>query len=343
MILWKKRYHHITKDERNEIAILLSKNYSKRKIALALGRSPNSIAREITLHSTKGVYAPDKAQHKVYVKRHGASYRGKKIVEHQQLRTFVEKSLLDEQSPSAIAGRLKYYEKHLPSVSKNTIYEFLDSTYGRLILEKRRKRKYRVRRTKVTALKDRVFIDKRPRVIGIRARTGDCEGDFIVSGRGGKGCLLVVTERKSRMVFIEQIITVTVENVHKAFLSIYKKFPHMKSMTLDNDILFAMHKELENLLNVPLYFCHPYSSWEKGSVENSNKHIRKYISKGSDISLYDKEYVSAVNDKCNERFMEVLGFATPYEKLEKYELRIKKQRISVGWGMNVGVLLQGGR
>ena len=104
----------------------------------------------------------------------------------------------------------------------------------------------------------------------------------------------------------------------------------MKTLTLDNDLLFKMHKTLEALLEVPLYFCHPYHSWEKGSVENVNKYIRKFIPKGSDISLYDKEEVGAVEEKCNGRFMKVLKYATPQEKLEKYYLRIKKQHEGAG-------------
>ena len=86
-----------------------------------------------------------------------------------------------------------------------------------------------------------------------------------------------------------------------------------------------MHKTLELLLKIPIYFCHQYSSWEKGSVENANKYIRKFIPKGNDISKYDKNYIYNVEQKCNERFMECLNYATPKEELEKHRLRIKKQ------------------
>lgn len=302
----------------------MSKNYSIRDIAKALNRSPNSISLEIKKNSAKGKYNSEKAQHKAYVRRHNASFRSAKIVNHPQLRKFIESNLCDEQSPGAISGRIKYHEKDLPNVSKNTIYDFLDSPYGKLVKGERRKRKYRKKRFKVGQLKDRKFIDKRPRIVEKRGRIGDCEGDFVVSGKGGKGYLLVVIDRKIRVAFIEQIIDVSVDNVHDAFLRIKKRFPEMKSLTIDNDILFRMHKTLEKILNIPVYFCHPYHSWEKGSVENVNKYIRKFIHKGSDISRYDKEYISSVEDKCNERFMECLKYFTPYEKLEKYRLKNKK-------------------
>jgi IS30 family transposase len=264
------------------------------------------------------------------VRRHSASWRGKSIVTNEKLRKFVEGALCDGQSPAAIAGRIRNHEKHLPTISKNTIYRFLDSPYGRLIRKKRKIKKYRKPKPKVDKLKDRTFIDKRPKIIVSRARLGDCEGDFIVSGRSGRGYLLVVVERKSRMCVIEKIEDVTIDNVHTAFLKIQKKFPYMKTLTLDNDILFRMHKTLEQLLDIPLYFCHPYHSWEKGSVENVNKYIRKYIAKGTNISHYSEEYISLVENKCNERYMECLGYATPLEELEKYEKRIKKQRLRAG-------------
>ena len=172
-------------------------------------------------------------------------------------------------------------------------------------------------------LKDRKFIDKRPKIVEKRKRVGDAEGDFIVSGKSGKGYLLVLIDRKTRYVFIEQILEVTIDNVHERLLKIKKEFPEMKTLTLDNDILFRMHKTLEKILEIPIYFCHPYHSWEKGSVENVNKYIRKYISKGSDISKYDEEYIKAVQDKCNERFMKCLDYLSPAESLEKEKQRLR--------------------
>ena len=98
----------------------------------------------------------------------------------------------------------------------------------------------------------------------------------------------------------------------------------MKTLTLDNDILFKMHQTLGKLLNVKIYFCHPYHSWEKGSIENVNMEIRKFIPKGSDLSQYDQEYIQAVEDYVNERFMKCLKYATPEEKLNEYR-KNKKQ------------------
>ena len=155
-------------------------------------------------------------------------------------------------------------------------------------------------------------------------RVGDTEADFIVSGKTGKGILLVVVCRKTRTVFIEQILCVRIKAVHMAFKKIKKRFSEMKTITIDNDLLLQRHKELEKLLGVKIYFCDPYSSWQKGSVENANKGIRKYVPKGSDISRYSKHYIKKIETKLNNRIMECLDFFTPHEALQKHRNRKKR-------------------
>ena len=286
-----------------------------------MNRSVSAISDEIKINSTNGIYDSHKAQHKAYVRRHSASYRCQKIINNSKLRSFIENNLLDGQSPGAISGRIEYHEKSLPDVSRNSIYQFLRSPYGKIIGLLLKKKKRPIRRKKITELKDRTFIDKRPKIIDNRGRIGDIEADFIVSGRGGKGILLVVVCRKIRVAFLEIIYDVSIDEVHRSFVKIQNRFPEMKSITTDNDILLQMHKTLEKLLKLKIYFCHPYSSWEKGAVENLNKQIRKYITKGSDLSKYDEEYISLVEEKCNDRFMKVLKFKTPMEKLLEHRKR----------------------
>lgn len=247
-----------------------------------------------------------------------ASFRGKKIIAHNKLREFVDGALSDGQSPEAIAGRLKYQEKHLPYVSKDTIYRYLKSPYGKLIGIKWKKKVKPKKSRKVSKLKDRVFIDKRPKVIEKRERVGDMEADFIVSGKSGKGVLLTVVCRKLRVAFLELITEVSIDEVHNAFMRIKKRFPEMRTFTLDNDILFKMHKTLEKLLELNIYFCHPYHSWEKGSIENVNKEIRKFIPKGSNLSKYDLEFIETLEKHLNQRFMKCLKYKTPEEKLNAY-------------------------
>lgn len=251
-----------------------------------------------------------------------------KIVRNPKLQEFVEEGLCDDQSPLNISGRIKKHEKHLIAVSKNSIYRYIKSPYGRRIEYYRTKRKNRRRGRRQALskqLKDRIFIDKRPQFINKRKKIGDAEADFLLSGKSGKGVILNVTDRKSRASFLEQIIVVTIKNAHAAFKKIKKRFPELRTITADNDLLFQCHKELEKLLRIKIYFCHPYHSWEKGTVENTNGYIRRDIPKGSDISRYSKRFIRSIERKLQRRFMNCLNHLTPYEIIKNH--RKQKRRL----------------
>jgi IS30 family transposase len=298
---------------------LLGKNYSLRSIAGALDKSVSTISDELKRNRKKnGHYEPKSAHQKAYVRRRNASFKGKKIVRHENLRKFVEENLIAGQTPQAISGRLRNQEKELPYASKDTIYKYQQSPYGKMLGIKKKKKKRRYGYQAKQRLKDRKFIEKRPKEANLRQRVGDVEADFIVSGKNGKGVLLVVVCRKLRVTFLEIVHEVNIKNIHKSFLRIKNRFPEMKTLTLDNDILFRYHRYLEKLLAVEIYFCRPYHSWEKGTVENVNRQIRKYIPKGSDLSRYDQEEIVVLEKTLNIRFMECLDYKTPLETLEEY-------------------------
>jgi IS30 family transposase len=249
-----------------------------------------------------------------------------KIVQNSELQKFVEAGLYDDQSPVNIAGRIRKHEKHLSLVSKDSIYRYLKSVYGRRVeayRDKRKTRRWR-RRARGKKLKDRTFIDKRPDSINKRKRIGDTEADFLFSGKTGKGIILNITDRKSRAPFLEQITNVTIKNVHSAFKRIKKRFPELKTITTDNDLLLQKHKELEKILNVKIYFCHQYHSWEKGTVENTNRYIRRDIPKSSDISKYSKRFIRSIEEKLQRRFMDCLNHFAPYEVIGKHRKQKKR-------------------
>jgi len=299
-----------------------------RAIGRAMSRSVSTISAELALNQTNGVYDPKKADHKAYVRRKYAKFQGKKIVDNSALQDFVEEKLYDDQSPENISGRIKKHEKHLPFVSKDSIYRYLKGVYGRKIeyhRSTRKKRRHGRRRKISEKLKDRTFIDERPKTIGKRSRIGDGEADFIISGKSGKGILLVVADRKSRAPFLEQILDVTIENVHRAFVRIKKRFPELRTITTDNDILFQHFKILEKLIDVKIYFCHAYHSWEKGTVENINGYVRKDIPKGSGISRYSKRFIRSIEKKLQRRIIELLDHQTPLEVLTKARQRKKRR------------------
>lgn len=256
-----------------------------------------------------------------------------KIVHHRKLQNFVEKELYDDQSPEAIAGRLKNHEKQLPHVSKDSIYRYIKSPYGRWIEHHRNQLRRRQRRKKprTKPWKDRVFIDKRPASINERRYVGHAEGDFIVSGKSGKGIVLTIEDRKLRIAFLEQILVRTTAGVTKACRRIKQRYPEWKTMTTDNDLLFQHHKALEKELQVKIYFCFPGHMWEKPSVENANGYIRRYIPKSSDISRYSKRFIKNIEERMNRRFMKVLNYHTPQEMLDigrKHKKRLRALRKS---------------
>ena len=275
-----------------------------------------------------GVYDPKKAQQKTYTRRRNSKFQGKKIVAHQPLRNFIEKRLMEGRSPESVAGRVKNHEKQLPAISADSIERFIKSVHGRKIEAHRntlkRKKKRHMRRPKTTTLADRTFIDIRPKTIEKRQRVGDVEADFIVSGKSGKGYLLSVADRKLRTAFLEKVLPVSIFEMEQAFLKVKRRYPEMRTVTTDNDILFAHHKQLENLLGVKIYFCHPYHSWEKGTIENVNGAVRKDVPKGSDLSKYTPNFLRRIEEKLNNRFMACLHFATPQEMLDRHRKRKKR-------------------
>lgn len=324
----------MSREERVEIGYLSGKGYGVRAIARALGRSASTVSDELRRNRVYGYYDPRKAQYKAYVRRKYAKYQGMKIAACAALRREIEYRLYDDQSPEAIAGCLKRQKKKTLYISKNAIYRYIASPYGRNIeihRRSKRKRQYR-KRSRIRFLSNRTFIDKRPKKINARKRIGDVEADFILSGRSGIGILVTVADRKSRASFLEQILHVTIARVHGALMRIKRRFPEIKTITTDNDILFERHRELEKLLQVKIYFCHPYHSWEKGTIENTNGIIRRDIPKGSDISRYSKIFIKSLEAKLNRRPMKILGFRSPQEILFVHRLRRanKKRRSDAG-------------
>lgn len=311
--------------------MLKSKGYSLRAIAAAVGRSVSTISDELKRNAVAGTYVPSKAHTKARVRRRAAKFQAKKIVDDHELRQFTEQELLKRQSPAAIAGRLATGLDGLQYASRDTIEEYIRSVHGRQleyqlkVLKQKNKRRSR-RPLAVAQLADRVFIDVRPNAIASRSRVGDVEADFIVSGKAGTGYLLTVVDRKIRYGFVRKLLPVTIANMEYAFLDVKARFPELLSVTTDNDILFRYHERLEGLLGVPIYFCHPYHSWEKGTVENYNKHIRKYVPKGTDISQYEVEYLATTETTLNDRFMSVLGYMTPAECLAAHRAQDTKER-----------------
>jgi transposase, IS30 family len=323
----KESYSHITTTDRQQIDWYLREGKTFRRIAKLIGKSRNAISYEVEENSVRGKYDRKKADAKAKLRRRQSKFQGMKVVARDSLLKFVKKKLKLDWSPEEISGRIKYVERRLPYVSPKGIYKFVYSVYGRQVEKYLRYQGHKKKggdHRKVSQLKDRVFVDRRPKSIANRRFYGDWEGDFIVSGRSGKGVLLVLVERKSRYVIIRKILTQTSDGVNALIARILGGVVLFNSLTLDNDIVFRKHKTLSKLLGRPVYFTHPYHSWEKGTVENMNKWIRQYVKKGCDISPLTDKYIQFVEDRLNDRPRKCLKFRTPREIFEK-QTKLKKE------------------
>ena len=314
--------------ERSEIQILRDRGYSLQDIADVLKRPKSSVGYEYQKRRKGRKYDAVYAKHLSYVRARKGRKEGKKIALNQALRDFVETHLLDDQSPEALAGRLARVVKDIETTSARAIRRYIGSVYGRRVEAHRAKMSKKRRRGRVpkTVLQGKRMISKRPKKINDRKGLGHMEGDFIVSGKSGAGMLLVLVCRRTRKGLMERILPVSVRNVERALLRMKKRFPEMKTITFDNDILLLEHQRLERILGVKIYFCHPHAPWEKGGVENLNRWIRRFVPKGSDISRYSKLFFQKLEAKANRRFMEVLGFYTPEEKYLQALKRKKRSK-----------------
>jgi len=244
-----KKKTKIKKSERFEIGGMLKRGYTKRRIARALDRSPGSICDEIKINSVKGTYNPEKAHEKARQRKKRSKYQSMKIIGNEELYRYIHKKIFLGWSPELISGRIKEVDRHITRISSKAIYKYVRTVYGRLLemhLPRYGKR-YKKGRTAVLKLEGRVFIDKRPQIVAQRKRFGDWEGDFIVSGKEGKGYLLVLRERKSRYVMIRKILCLNMEVVYRLIFEITGGVV-INTLTLDNDVVFRRHKELSEML-----------------------------------------------------------------------------------------------
>ncbi len=303
---------------------MFGKGYAQKDISLVLGRDPSTICRELR-RKVRGTYVASKAHHKAYVKRKYSKYQGMKIAEHMNLETYVTKYLKLGWSPEQISGRIAD-ERTLDPVSHTAIYSWLRSVHGRQLeseLRKLKRKRGKNQRKKVVELEGRVFIDERPKSVDDRRYFGDWEGDFVVSGKGSTAALLVLHERKSRYVLLRKVKHKTAAQVEQTLVDMIRPLTHFRSLTLDNDIAFVHHEKISKEIGAPLFFCHPYASWEKGGVENTNRYLRRWIPKGANIARWSDEEIQNLEWWMNSLPRKVLDFRTPEEVMVEHGQLIK--------------------
>lgn len=328
-----KKAKKIHSEERGYIEYL--RNEEKRsigKIARILKRSKSSISEE--LRRVKGRYDSERAEQHRYRKQYHKTYEWIKVAASPKLSVYVSAKMKEDWSPEEIAGRIKYVDTDIPSATTPSIYKYIYSIYGRQ-LEQYLRYGRQTKRDEAHAssgITNRTFIDQRPKKVEKRRFFGDWEADFIVSGKNGSGYLAVFVERKTRYVVIRKISVKDANTVYGLFQKILGGMFLVSTLTIDNDIVFRKHDELSAMIGAPVYFTHPYHSWEKGTVENMNKWIRQYVPKKSDISKLTDKYVQMIEDRLNGRPRKCLKFRTPYEAMQK-ENGMKKDVALLQWSV----------
>ena len=270
-------------------------------------RSHNTIGIEIKAGLVDGIYEPDIGEKKAKLLRKRSKTQLLKLLQDGELRKKVERDIRKHISPKRISGGLKLEGK---IISPKSIYKFvyeynLESYLCFKGKEKQTKGQYIYRKAKEL---DKIRIKDRPCIEGIY---GHYEMDFIVSSLSTY-TLLVVVEKTNKTVYVKRIPNRTHKVVLNALKVIFKG-KIVLSITTDNDIAFGKWKIIEKELNTKIYFCEPYHSWEKGLVENTNRWIRLFIKKKSDIELVTESKLEEIHSWFNCYPREIIGFKTSNE------------------------------
>jgi len=320
-----KRYKRLSFEERVKIQTLFEEGRNKSYIARKLKRNRSTIKRELD----KWVRQPnDKYDaalaHFDAVSDNNTKRKDRKINLYPKLKIYVFRALLKGWSPEQIANRIKldYPNDNIMRISYEAIYQYiyehpqgkLNKKLIKLLVRHKARRKKIIKGTKRSKIKDAVSIDNRPLVINQRMRIGDFEGDLII-GKGQKSAIATLVDRKSRYTLIVKVKNRKSNTVVNALSNAILKLPveKRKSMTYDNGTEMSEHKLFTKLTGMKVYFAHPYSSWERGTNENTNGLIRRYFPKKTDFNNITQQQLNDVQDLLNNRPRKVLGYKTPYQ------------------------------
>ena len=297
--------------DRLEIKILLDKGYSLRAISRGMGRGHNTISYEVTVNGGRTGYNPYHADQYARTRRKDTRRAWSKIEHLPELRAYIITGLEQHWNPDEISGRMRR-ERHPFYASKTAIYDWLRSVYGQrycpLLYSGRYQKRKRVKKSERVMIPDRISIHKRFLGAGHRTRYGHWEDDTIVSRKGCSGGLSVGYERKARLVVATKVASMSTAEHMEAIQKQIGRYKTL-SITFDNGIENKWHR----ILGVPTFFCEPYSSWQKGGVENANKMIRRYFPKGTNFREVSQRAVDHAVSIINNKPRKILGYKKALE------------------------------
>lgn len=309
----QKKYTVLSDVERSEISILLKRDCSKREIARALGRSPNTISYEVKANSVSGVYDPRKAKQKSRVARRSRRYQWQKIEQCPALRAFIIEKLKVDWSPDEICGYLKTHPELGYYVSCRQLYAWLYSSRGQpycqYLYAERYHPKRHTKKTERVMIPDRKALAERPQAVQDRVQTGHYEYDSVVSSKRSRStfALAVLIERTTRLVSARVVPNLRPEPFAYSIIG-QLGTQQARSLTTDNGIENKQHRLITEATGATVYFTDPYSSWQKGGVENANKMLRRYFPKGTDFSLVSQSMLDRAICRINQKPRKILGY-----------------------------------
>jgi len=304
---------HLTQEQRYTISRMLQAGCERKEICIAIGKDKSVLSRELRRNSGKHGYSAVKSD-SMYRERKERFKRNRKFT--SDIEKKIIRELTEEQwSPEQIVGKAK--KDNLPMVSHERIYQYIRKDKkegGSLYKNLRHRLKHRKKPVGVTnkIIKDKLSINERDEIINNKERMGDWEIDTIV-GKGNKGAIVTITERQTGFLLMKKLAKGKnakglSEAVYQLMLP-YKNLVH--SITSDNGTEFCEHKEISKKLGAKFYFANPYSSWERGLNEYTNKLIRQYIPKKESFDNYDDLIIKNIQYKINRRPRKKLNFDSP--------------------------------
>ena len=317
-----KTYKQLNPNERDILAVLKSKGKSLREIASILKRSPSTLLRELKRNAPPiytGYYLSHKAQDRAD-KRKRESYQRQRL-KSDFIRCYVEKRLRLGWSPELIAGRLAI-DHPGRSISHEAIYQwaYQDATHLILFLVRaHRKRKHRgySRKHKKSHIPERISIKERPEAVLKRLHIGHWETDTI-SCRKSYQAVQVTVERKARYAKVAKLKTKSARAMSIALTRRLSRYPTelRLSITYDNGPENAEHMRTNKILGTSSYFCGPFHSYERGTVENTIGLVRRFLPNKTNLANISQDHLTKIEYWLNNRPRKCLGFKTPAEVLK---------------------------
>ena len=307
---------HLKAEDREVISHMVAAGSSQAQIGKAIGRDPSIISRELRRNGMKGLYVAVDAQRRAEKRRAEARAKSRKMNRPENIE-YVKDGLRKYWSPDQIAGRsrLDFPDDPRRKLSRTTIYAWIyNDDHCRRWQKLLRCYKRRRRHARTEARTGRA-LEKRPAIINERGRYGDWEGDTIVGSGPQGGVLVSLVERRSRYAILLPLPNRKSDRVERSIRGRLQQLPAdvRHSITFDNGTEFAAYAALENALGLAVFFTDPHSPWQRGTNEYTNRLVRQFAPKGTNLRQVSDYKITKYERLLNNRPRKQLGYQTPSE------------------------------